>query len=96
METTIQVRQHSSLTLTVDLRQKFGIQEGDTFRLLDLDGIFVLTPNIPIVPELAAEIERAHLEAGISSCEMFISLRDMPEKYHPNTSAEKAYTTRYN
>ena len=50
MEATIQVRQRGTLTLPSGLREKYGIREGDTFRLIDLDGIFVLTPMLPMVP----------------------------------------------
>ena len=66
MEATIQVRKRGVLTLPSDLRDKYTIQEGDTFRLVDVDGIFVLTPMVPMVPELAREIERIRQEAGVS------------------------------
>ena len=66
MEATIQVRQRGIVTLPSDLREKYGIREGDTFRIIDLDGIFVLTPMVPLVPELAREIEKIRLEAGVS------------------------------
>ena len=56
MDTTIQIRQRGTLTLPADLRQRYGIQDGDSFRLVDLDGVFVLTPMTPMVPELAREI----------------------------------------
>ena len=59
MDATIQVRDRGVLTLPADIREKYGIQPGDTFRLVDLDGIFVLTPMVPMVPELAREIERS-------------------------------------
>lgn len=52
METTIQVRQRGVLTLPAEIREKYGIREGDTYRLVDLDGIFVLTPMVALVPEL--------------------------------------------
>jgi bifunctional DNA-binding transcriptional regulator/antitoxin component of YhaV-PrlF toxin-antitoxin module len=65
METTIQVRQRGTLTLPAELREKYGIQPGDTFRLVDLDGVFVLTPMVPMAPELAREIERARLDADV-------------------------------
>ena len=39
MDTTIQVRQRGTMTLPSELREKYGIQEGDTFRVIDLDGI---------------------------------------------------------
>ncbi|MFN3761572.1 MAG: AbrB/MazE/SpoVT family DNA-binding domain-containing protein [Anaerolineae bacterium] len=59
MSVTIQVRQRGTLTLPAELREKYGIRPGDTFRLVDLDGIFILTPMVPMVPELAREIERS-------------------------------------
>jgi AbrB family looped-hinge helix DNA binding protein len=82
MEPTIQVRQRGTLTLPADLREKYGIREGDSFRVIDLDGIFVLTPLVPMVPELAREIEKARLDAGLSIEELLTALREQREKYH--------------
>ena len=82
MEATVQVRQRGTLTLPAELRAKYGIRPGDTFRLVDLDGIFVLTPMVTMVPELAREIERVRLEAGLSIEELLASLRDQRERYH--------------
>jgi bifunctional DNA-binding transcriptional regulator/antitoxin component of YhaV-PrlF toxin-antitoxin module len=81
MSATIQVRQRGAITLPVELRQRYNIQPGDTFRLVDLDGIFVLTPMAPLVPELAREIERARIEAGLSVEEMLQALREQREQY---------------
>ena len=81
METTIQVRQRGTVTLPADLREKYGIREGDTFRLVDLDGIFVLTSMMPMLPELAREIEKMRQEAGLSIGELLQSLREQREKY---------------
>jgi len=81
MSTTIQVRQRGAITLPVEVRQRYNIQPGDTFRLVDLDGIFVLTPMAPLVPELAREIERARIEAGLSVKEMLQALREQREQY---------------
>jgi bifunctional DNA-binding transcriptional regulator/antitoxin component of YhaV-PrlF toxin-antitoxin module len=69
-EATIQVRKRGVVTLPSNLREKYAIQEGDTFRLVDLDGVFVLTPMVPMVPELAPEIERIRQEAGVSMEEL--------------------------
>jgi bifunctional DNA-binding transcriptional regulator/antitoxin component of YhaV-PrlF toxin-antitoxin module len=87
MEATIQVRQRGTLTLPSGLREKYGIREGDTFRLIDLDGIFVLTPMLPMVPELAREIEKVRLEAGLNIEELLRSLREQREKYHAGPTA---------
>lgn len=81
MSTTIQVRDRGVLTLPSDVREKYGIQPGDTFRLVDLDGIFVLTPMVPMVPELAREIERLRLEAGLSTEDLLLTLREQRERY---------------
>ncbi|OGO39766.1 MAG: hypothetical protein A2Z03_04225 [Chloroflexi bacterium RBG_16_56_8] len=82
MEATVQVRQRGTLTLPAEMRSKYGIKEGDTFRLIDLDGIFVLTPMVPMVPELAREIERARLEAGLTVEELLKGLREQRERYY--------------
>lgn len=82
METTIQVRQRGTVTLPAEIRQKYAIQEGDSFRVIDLDGILVLAPMVMMVPELAREIERARLEAGLSIDDLLTSLREQRAKYH--------------
>jgi bifunctional DNA-binding transcriptional regulator/antitoxin component of YhaV-PrlF toxin-antitoxin module len=81
MDVTVQVRQRGTLTLPAQLRERYSIRPGDTFRLVDLDGIFVLTPMVPMVPELAKEIEQARIEAGLSMEEMLKGLREQRERY---------------
>ena len=81
MDTTIQVRKRGTFTLPAELRERYNINSGDTFRLVDLDGIFVLTRMVPLVPELAREIERARLEAGLGLEEMLKALRKQRERY---------------
>lgn len=90
MDTTIQVRQRGTVTLPSELREKYGIREGDTFRVIDLDGIFVLTPMIPMVPELAREIERMRVEAGLSTEELLQTLREQREKYNAESNTLSA------
>jgi AbrB family looped-hinge helix DNA binding protein len=82
MELTVQVRKRGTLTLPAELREKYGIKPGDTFRLVDLDGVFVITPMAPIVPELASEIERIRKELGLSTEELLDALRRQREAYH--------------
>lgn len=87
MDKTVQVRQRGTLTLPAEIREKYGIRSGDTFRLVDLDGVFVLTPMVPMVPELAREIEQMRQEAGLTTQELIVSLREQRETY---------YTEKYN
>lgn len=88
MEATVQIRQRGTLTLPVQLREKYNIQAGDTYRVIDFDGTMVLTPMAPMVPELAREIERMRLESGLSIEELLVSLRARRERYH-----EERYAT---
>ncbi len=81
MVMTVQVRQRGSLTLPAPLRERYNIKPGDIFRILDLDGILILTPMVPMVPELAREIERARNEAGLSVEDMLAALREQRERY---------------
>jgi AbrB family looped-hinge helix DNA binding protein len=82
MITTVQVRKRGTLTLPAELRAKYNIEPGDTFHLVDLDGILVLTPMAPMVPELAREIERARIEAGLTVEELLAGLREQRERYY--------------
>jgi bifunctional DNA-binding transcriptional regulator/antitoxin component of YhaV-PrlF toxin-antitoxin module len=82
MEATVQVRQRGTLTLPAELRVQYNIRSGDTFRLVDLDGVFVLTRMTPMVPELAREIEQARQEAGLTIAELLNTLREQRERYH--------------
>ena len=81
MDLTIQVRERGVITLPAELREKYNIENGKIFRLVDLDGIFVFVPMVPIVPELASEIERLRLEAGLSVDELLDDLRKQRERY---------------
>lgn len=82
MSEPIQVRQRGTVTIPAALREKYGIRPGDSFHLVDLDGIFVLTPMVPMVPELAREIERLREEAGLTIDELLQGLREERAHYH--------------
>ena len=82
MELTIQVRERGVVTLPAELREKYNIENGKIFRLVDLDGIFVFVPMVLMAPELAHEIERIRLEAGLSIDELLDDLRKQRERYN--------------
>ncbi|MDZ7843620.1 MAG: AbrB/MazE/SpoVT family DNA-binding domain-containing protein [Anaerolineales bacterium] len=89
MESTIQVRKRGVVTIPSELREKYDIQEGDTYQLVDMDGIFVLTPMTPLVPELAREIERYKREAGVSTEDLIQGLREERKRYHQEQHGEE-------
>ncbi len=82
MERTVQVRKRGTLTLPAELREKYNIKPGDTLRLVDLDGVFILTPLRPLVPDLAREIEHLREEQGLSIEELLAALREQREQYY--------------
>jgi bifunctional DNA-binding transcriptional regulator/antitoxin component of YhaV-PrlF toxin-antitoxin module len=63
--TTVQIRQRGTLTLPAKLRAKYRLDEGDSLTILDLNGSILLSPKVPVVPKLAAEIERLRKDAGL-------------------------------
>jgi bifunctional DNA-binding transcriptional regulator/antitoxin component of YhaV-PrlF toxin-antitoxin module len=55
---TLGVRKRGVVALPARLRRKYGIEEGDVLRLVDLDGILLMAPGLRMEPELARLIER--------------------------------------
>ena len=72
--TAVQVRDRGVVTLPKPLRERYGLGVGDVLDVVDLDGVFVLSPRASVVPELAAEIERLRLEAGLSTEDLIARL----------------------
>lgn len=89
MEATVQVRKRGVITLPNSLREKYQIKEGETFRIVDVDGTFILTPMTPMVAELAREIERMRIEAGLTTEDLLSSLREQRERYYAEHYAPK-------
>jgi bifunctional DNA-binding transcriptional regulator/antitoxin component of YhaV-PrlF toxin-antitoxin module len=64
---TIQVRKKGSFTLPVELRIKYGVDEGDVFTLIDMgDGSFLLTPRIMQVNRLGDRVAEILSAEGVS------------------------------
>jgi bifunctional DNA-binding transcriptional regulator/antitoxin component of YhaV-PrlF toxin-antitoxin module len=78
---TIQIRDRGVFTLPSELRDKYDIGSGKIYQLIDLEGVFVLVPMIPMVPGLAQEIEAIRKESGLSMEELLAGLREQREKY---------------
>lgn len=87
MDLIIQVRNRGTITLPAELREKYNIDSGDILRLVDLDGVLVLTPMVPMVPELAREIEKSRREAGIGIEELLQGIREQRVRYQGGENA---------
>ena len=85
---TVALRRRGTLTLPIELRRKYRLEEGEPMALLDFDGVFVLAPKVPTVPKLVRELERLRQEAGLEVEDLMNDLdeerqRLYEERYHP-------------
>jgi len=80
---TIQIRRKGVITLPVQLRRQYGLDEGDAFTLVDLgDGAFLLTPQVSQVARLGDQVTRLMAEEGASLEEMLEALDQEREAYY--------------
>ena len=80
---TIQIRKKGNLTLPVDLRNKYGVDEGDIFTLIDLgDGSFLLTPHISQVNRLGDRVTEILNEENVSLDDLLNTLDAERERYY--------------
>ena len=79
--TTVQVAKRGLLTLPKALREAYNIKSGDALALLDLGGVFLLSPRLSEIDALADTIA-ADLQAQGETLEsMLQALREEREKY---------------
>lgn len=78
---TVQVAQRGLVTLPKALREAYHIHEGDLLTLLDLGGIFVLSPRRSEIDGLAGTLSAALVEKGESLESMLQALREARERY---------------
>lgn len=78
---TVRMGKRGTITFPAKLREKFKIQEGDIFSILDLGGVFVLSPGISQVEKNAKEIEKLLDEQGVSLEELLDALRVERDRY---------------
>jgi len=79
----IQVRKKGALTLPVDLRDKYGVGEGDVYTLIDLgDGSFLLTPRVSQVNRLGDRIAEKMSGYDVNMDDLLQALDDERERYY--------------
>jgi AbrB family looped-hinge helix DNA binding protein len=72
----LQVAQRGVITIPKSLRESYGIQPGDTFTLIDLGGVFVLSPRRSEIDVLADKIAGQWAEDGETLETMLQALRE--------------------
>lgn len=90
MSTMLQLRSKGSLTIPAEMRQKYALEDGDVFSLIDLgDGSFYLTPRVSVVPKLVAELESIREEAGLSLDDMLSGLSEQRKQLYRERYGER-------
>ncbi|GIW50688.1 MAG: hypothetical protein KatS3mg081_0043 [Gemmatimonadales bacterium] len=62
----LQIGKRGTVTLPASLRKRYGLDAGDLLTVVDLGGVFVLSPEVSVVSKIAREIEEMREEAGLS------------------------------
>jgi len=93
MRQAVQVRERGTITLPADLRRRQGIAIGDTFTIIELDGMLLLVPMVMMVPELAAELERARIESGLTLEDLVAGVREQGAFYRAGRFEESGATS---
>lgn len=83
ISTTIQIRGKGAVTLPIELRRKYGLEEGDIITLIDLgEGSFLLTPKVTQVDRLGDRVAQAMAKEGVSLDEILVVLDEERERYY--------------
>jgi bifunctional DNA-binding transcriptional regulator/antitoxin component of YhaV-PrlF toxin-antitoxin module len=80
---TIQIRKKGSLTLPSELREKYGLNEGDVFTLIDLgEGSFLLTPRLSQLNRLGDRVAEVLNEEKVSLDDLLSTLDEERQRYY--------------
>ena len=83
VSTILQIRGKGTLTLPMDLRRKYGLNEGDIITLIDLgEGSFLMTPVVTQLDRLGDRIARAIQTEGVSVDDILAALDEERELYY--------------
>jgi bifunctional DNA-binding transcriptional regulator/antitoxin component of YhaV-PrlF toxin-antitoxin module len=83
VSTTIQIRGKGTVTIPVELRRKYGLDDGDVITLVDLaDGSFLLTPIVSKVDRLGDRVAQAMTDEGFSLEEIMTALDEERERFY--------------
>ncbi len=73
---TLQMAQRGVITIPQSLRESYGLRPGDTFTLLDLGGVFVLSPRRSEIDALAERMAAQWTADGKTLETMLQALRE--------------------
>ncbi|GAB4412523.1 MAG: hypothetical protein Kow00123_26340 [Anaerolineales bacterium] len=73
---TVQMAQRGVISIPKAVRDSYGLRPGDTFTLLDLGGVFVLSPRRSEIDAIADSIAAQWGEDGLTLQDMLAALRE--------------------
>ena len=79
----IQMALRGVIVIPKRLRQAYNLKTGSRMTLLDLGGVFVLSPQVSEVDTLADRVSRSLAEQGVTLEGMLRTLREERERYQP-------------
>lgn len=79
--TTLQLAQRGLITLPKSLRDEYGLNPGDSLTLIDIGGVFVLSPFPSQIDQIAARISEQLKDRGETLESMLAALREVREEY---------------
>jgi bifunctional DNA-binding transcriptional regulator/antitoxin component of YhaV-PrlF toxin-antitoxin module len=79
----LQLRRKGVITLPIELRRRYGLNEGDVFTLVDLgDGAFLLSPQVSQVARQGDRVSQVMTEEQVSLEEMLDLLDRERQDYY--------------
>ena len=78
---TVQIGKRGVVTLPKELRQSYNLRPGDSLTIIDLGGVFALSPRRSEVDALADRITQALTAKGETLETMLQTLREERERY---------------
>lgn len=81
--TIVQIRSKGTVTLPIELRRKYGLDEGNILKMIDLgDGSFLLTPIVTQVDRLGDRVAKAMADESVSTDEILTALDEERERFY--------------
>lgn len=77
---TLQMAKRGLITIPRSVREIYGMRPGDTFTLLDLGGVFVLSPRRSEIDVVAEQIAAEWADQGETLETMLQALREERER----------------
>ena len=78
---TVQMTKRGVVVLPKTLRETYNLQPGDSLTLIDLGGVFVISPQRSNVDALADRITQSLTDSGETLESMLLTLREERERY---------------